>query len=484
MCVSEVKKSTKRINKKIILLAAGLVVALIPWGFILFRHLGHNDIIDPEPPGSEMITGSEPSEGSSEEPIEGEAETEDDGSPDVGESEEEPETTLEPPGTPEPSEEPPEQVPEYPQIVVENTANADPELNDELDRIARKFNCASVNLAVYNGETGEYYTYQYGYANIRERVPVDDDTLMRAASLSKLTTVICAMVLVDEGRLDLDEDISTYLKVDVVNPNFPNTPITTRMLMQHTSSINDSETFESSRWGGSSLSTFDLLEMRTSYGNREPGRVFQYSNLGYSMIAAVCEMITNKSFDTFAREVLFDPMGIDAAYVPSKLHDTGNIAVIYNESHGVGRSVEVQLGVTESNVRGSDHHLAQGNLTIRAVDYAKILAVLGNDGMFGDIKILSSEAVQEIHDTDVQGASYRQGLATRYSAVSFMPDGSGFWHTGSAYGTFAQNSYFINEKNYGVVIITTGASVTRLANGMINVCNELSETALRILNFE
>ena len=64
----------------------------------------------------------------------------------------------------------------------------------------------------------------------------DHDTLYRMASISKLVTTIGAMRLVDAGRLDLDADIGQYLGYAVRNPHFPNVPITTRMLLTHTSS--------------------------------------------------------------------------------------------------------------------------------------------------------------------------------------------------------------------------------------------------------
>jgi len=291
---------------------------------------------------------------------------------------------------------------------------------------------------------------------------------------------MCAMVLVDRGLLDLDADISDYLGYDVINPNSRDTPITTRMLMQHTSSLHDSNTFQSSRVNMSTISVKQLLDDSSSYRWRRPGAGFEYSNFGYSVLAAVCEMIYRKPFDVFAREVLFEPMDIDAAYVPHRLHDTENIANIYNENHLRTRSVKDQLDVIDSDTLGHDIHLAQGNLTISVIDYARVLAMLGNEGQLHDVRILSRESVQMINDTNVNTAAYQQGLSTRRSSLLFMPEGEAFWHTGSAYGTFAQYLYTVDGANKGIVIVTTGASTNRRQSGMLIFCNELSEAAWNV----
>lgn len=356
-----------------------------------------------------------------------------------------------------------------------------PELAVMLDGIAARYNSAAVSLVVFNGGSGEYFTYQYGYANIAARQAVDADTKFRVASLAKLTTAICAMVLVDEGLLDLDADISIYLGYQVRNPHSPAVPITARMLLQHTSSIFDSDAFLASRNANSSRSTQHLLDAGSSYRRREPGSRHEYTNFGYAVLGAVCEKISGKSLDTLARDVLFDPLGIDAAYVPANLSDTENIAAVYDERHTLTRSVQQQLRVGESDVLGHDHHLAQGNLTISSLDFARVLAMLGNGGLAGGHRILSQASVSAMHETDVAAAAYRQGLAVRYQYEAFMPGKGSYWHTGSMTGTFAQFIYCTQDA-LGVVVVTTGATTGRAPNGMVAVCTELSAAAWMILN--
>ena len=69
--------------------------------------------------------------------------------------------------------------------------------------------------------------------------PAETATLFRVASISKLATTIGVLKLVEQGRLSLDADIATYLGYGVRNPDFPDVPITLRMLLTHTSSLRD-----------------------------------------------------------------------------------------------------------------------------------------------------------------------------------------------------------------------------------------------------
>lgn len=368
------------------------------------------------------------------------------------------------------------------EVTVRPLSSYHSELYSELTSIAAEHNAVSAALVAFDGITGEYYTFEFGFADRDAGRRVNTDTRFRVASLTKLVTAIAVMTLYDEGLVDLDTDISRYFGFEVRNVHFPGTPITARMLMQHTSSLFDSGAFQVSRDRGSSESVRFLLERGSSFRRNQPGSTFEYSNLGYAVLSALAERVSGMTLDTLAREVIFAPLGIDASYVAENLQDTENIPVIYNDAHGITRSVEAQLNVRETGNIGHDVHLAQGNLYISVLDYARILAMLGNGGSLDGVRILSTAAVREMHTTDVEGFAYEQGLATRFSFGDFISGEGFYWHTGSAYGTFAQYVYH-QTRNQGVVVVTIGASISRLPNGMIDVCTDMSRAALRVFDF-
>jgi len=401
-------------------------------------------------------------------------------------------------------------------------------LHEALDAESASHNSMGVSLVAYDGFSARYYTYSYGYADKASERLIDIDTKIRIASLSKFVVAICAMKLVDADRLDLDEDISTYLGYRVRNPNYPNIPITSRMLMQHSSSLHDSAAFTESLMGRDRRTTQNLLSRESSYFAR-PGSTHQYTNFGYTVLGAVVEHASGMKLDAFARQVLFDPLGIDAAFLAVNLDDTDSLATLYDAGHGVDRSVSAQISSNRQGALGEDQHLAQGSLLISAFDYAKILAMLGNGGVFLGVRILSAESVSEIHKADFPGPVhspgqpwYLQGLSTRLSdhdaleaakpettstpapapglpdgfdILRFLGDNEGiYWHTGSAYGVFTQYIYISGsgtdegtgglDTSRGVVVITTGARSGRAANGMVDICTHLSEIAWHGLGFD
>ena len=75
-------------------------------------------------------------------------------------------------------------------------------------------------------------------SNIEQKKSVTDSTLFCIASISKTITATAVMQLWEQGLFELDDDVNDYLSFNVRNPNYPDVPITFRMLLTHTSSIN------------------------------------------------------------------------------------------------------------------------------------------------------------------------------------------------------------------------------------------------------
>jgi len=201
-------------------------------------------------------------------------------------------------------------------------------LDDFLSHYIENNNIAGLSAAIVrNGAI--LWKGAYGYAHypiaVHQRRLVKNSTLFILASVSKTITATALMQLYEEDLFELDDPINNYLPFDVVNPKYPNTPITFFMLLTHTSSIDDN-------WAGAmpvywypdhfpwSLGDY-LREYFTPSGifydpvrnfyNFEPGSELYYSNIGVALAGYLVETISNTSFDGYCQENIFAPLNMN-----------------------------------------------------------------------------------------------------------------------------------------------------------------------------
>ena len=133
----------------------------------------------------------------------------------------------------------------------------------------------------------------------------------RVASVSKLIVALGVMRLVEHGRLDLDADVSRLLGWELRNPAFPATPITIRMLLSHTSSLQDAgEAYVIPLGRTVRGAVTDAVFDR----DHAPGTYFRYSNLNFPVIASALERLTGERFDRLIHRLVMGPLELDACF--------------------------------------------------------------------------------------------------------------------------------------------------------------------------
>jgi CubicO group peptidase (beta-lactamase class C family) len=139
--------------------------------------------------------------------------------------------------------------------------------------------------------------------------PATEATTFEAASIAKPIIAIAVMQLVEEGKLALDTDVSTYVGFAVRHPS-ETVPITLRMLLSHTSSIHDDDITIAPR--GVSLDTFlrSCLARPSSFQDASPGTAIEYSNVGPSIAALAVECVSATPFAERAKKRIFEPLGM------------------------------------------------------------------------------------------------------------------------------------------------------------------------------
>ena len=342
-----------------------------------------------------------------------------------------------------------------------------------LDAIFNSYGTTGAQVAVIkNGAVSAVYSY--GTANRAEGVPVTEDTKYRCASLSKLVTDMVFMRLTESGVVSETEDIGTYLGYRVRNPYFPGTAITPRMLMTHTSTLIDSSAFLDSRLNGSSVPLRTLLTGDACFAYGTPGESYRYSNFGVAVLGCVCEKAMDTGFETLAKLYLLDPIGIDAAYTAKALKDPSLIGTLYGSG---GMSVSSQMALSFCSELGQTHHLVQGNLTISAKDYAKILCVLLNNGKSGGTQVLTPQSVDAILENRADDRGRGIGYGTEI-IDSVIPGETYYVHTGSNFGMYSAYA-FSPDRRDGAVVLTSGAYGS--ADGQTEIYNVCLDAIREVL---
>ncbi|HEU4967647.1 serine hydrolase [Sphingomonas sp.] len=137
------------------------------------------------------------------------------------------------------------------------------------------------------------------------------DDPVRIASISKLITALGVMRLVEAGTLDLDSDVSRWLGWSLRNPNFPDRPITLRLLLSHTSSLKDDVDYAIPL--GTTLRE-TLADPKAWDAEHPPGSFFRYGNINFPVVASVMEAAAGERFDKLMARLVFAPLKIDACF--------------------------------------------------------------------------------------------------------------------------------------------------------------------------
>lgn len=166
-------------------------------------------------------------------------------------------------------------------------------------------------------------------------VTIDDP--VRVASVSKLVVALAVLRLAEEGRVDLDADVSDRLGWTLRNPAHPGVPVTLRMLLSHTSSIQDEGDNYVIPLGRTVRDVVGRLEAFDR--QHAPGTFFRYSNLNFPIVASLLEQATGERFDRLVRRTVLTPLGLDACFNWSGCSDAklARAVVLYRPDGSVAR---------------------------------------------------------------------------------------------------------------------------------------------------
>ena len=343
-------------------------------------------------------------------------------------------------------------------------------------------------IALAFDRSGERGAWADGLADPSAGRAVTPDDPVRVASVSKLVVAIGVMKLVEQGKLDLDRDVSAYLGWKLRNPAFPDRPITLRMLLSHTSSLRDGDDAYVIPLGKTLRQA--LADPTTWDADHAPGAdYFAYANLNFPVVASAMEIVTGERFDIWMRREVLEPMKLDACFnwptcsdaaVGGAVMLTQDGKPVRDDLHGKRPDcpvfVEGPCDLTRWKL-GENGALfsPQGGLRISARGLARVGRMLLNGGTLDGVPILSPRSVDMLLTPawSYDGANgsragesetiCRYGLAVHIPATGLpgcndnpgLPRGVWLGHSGDAYGL--RSGLWIDRKNgVGIAYFATG----------------------------
>jgi CubicO group peptidase (beta-lactamase class C family) len=247
-----------------------------------------------------------------------------------------------------------------------------------------------------------------GYADTAKSVPLRADAVFWIASQSKPITATALMMLVDEGKVKLDDPVARYVQAfrevwlgaerakDRLVLKRPGHAITVREILSHTSGLPFRSALEEP-----TLDRLPLWAAARSYAmtplDFEPGTKYQYSNAGINTAGRIIEGTSGMPYQTFLERRLFGPLGMkDTTFWPSK-SQLARLAKAYRPRQGRDGLEETTIDQLRYPLDNrSRYPMPAGGLFSTAVDLARFCQMVLNGGMFEGKRYLSRSAIEEM----------------------------------------------------------------------------------------
>jgi len=320
-------------------------------------------------------------------------------------------------------------------------------IKHKLDAASAAGQFAGAVRVAHKGDT--VFDYVSGQADRERSVANTSDTLFRIGSMNKMFTAISILQLVEDGKIDLDVPIATYLP-DYLNKDLASR-VTVKHLLTHTGGTGD---FFGPEFNHHRLELCEHSDYVALFGTRDvaftPGERFAYSNYGYLLLGAIIEAVTGQSYYDYVQEHIYAPAGMRA-------------------SGSLPEAVEVpgrSIGYT-AQIPGSDDVLQPNTETLpcRGTSAGGGYSTVGDLIRFSEAlrtgKLVSPQLLEEATKSQVEvgpGAGYGYGFG------STQVNGTrAFGHNGGAPGMSADLMVF-PELGYEVAVAANMDSqlVTRL----------------------
>ena len=289
---------------------------------------------------------------------------------------------------------------------------------------------------------GKEWTNGFGVTSVEHPLPVTPDTLMQVGSISKTFTGTMLMMFAEQGKIDLDATVRTYLPDLKLADESVVEKVTLRHLLTHTGG-----------WVGDYFNDFgngdDALDKMVKDIAKLPqvqplGTIWSYNNTGFNIAARVVEVVAGKPYEKTLQEMLLDPLSLNMTYLyPSDILFTHRFVVgHYTEAKKVKVARPWAVGRATNGV---------GGIVSTVKDLLAYARFHMGDGKVKDKRIIQKKTLEAMRKKQVF-AGGRGDMAITWF-IRYADDLTVYAHGG---GTHGQQAYFfyIPEKDFALAILT------------------------------
>jgi CubicO group peptidase (beta-lactamase class C family) len=303
-----------------------------------------------------------------------------------------------------------------------------------------------------------FFQKGYGYADLEKQTPVDPSaTIFRIGSMTKLFTWTAVMQLAEQGKLDLEKDVNTYLDFKI--PVTFSEPITLKNLLSHTPG------FEERNDGHRATRLEELTPLDQYLKTHVPSRVFlpgqiaAYSNYGCALAGYIVERVSGMPFAEYVEKNIFTPLAMTRSSLrqPLPADLTSDLSNGYRYAQGEDEYVKAEFEYVVDYPAGS--------ASSTAIDMANFMLAHLQNGQLGDARILSEQTARQMHSQLFTPDPRIPGMA--YGFFESSINGHRILSHGGDTLFFHSNLWLIPDQNIGIFIATNGTGGATIATMLI-----------------
>jgi len=277
-------------------------------------------------------------------------------------------------------------------------------------------------------------TRGYGLANVELQVPVKPETIFQSGSVGKQFTATAVMMLVEEGRLSLDDPLTKFLAGAPTAWN----QVTIRELLSHTAGFTDYPKNFNFRNDYTEAELLKIVEgIPLAF---EPGTKWSYSNLGYFTLGLVIHKVTGEFYGDFLQERVFRPLGMTTTRIISEADIIPNRAAGYRLVKGELKNQEWVAPMINTT--------ADGSLHFSILDLAKWDAALYTEKLLTHSSLDQMWTVVKLKNGQPNSGNYGFGWD-----INFKKGHKCIEHGGSWQGYKTHISRYVDDKLTVVVLL-------------------------------